>query len=130
MYWCFHCYAVNDHPRGPCDLCGQPVEEPVGLSYVDRLVWALDHPDGDRAVVAAETLGKLRASESAPALRKAVETGPDPYVRAAALQSLLVIEDPPSLRPWLICLTRTAPFLVRDIARRALDTSALRHPPR
>jgi len=122
MYWCFHCYAVNDHPRGPCDVCGEPVEEPAGLSYVDRLVWALDHPDGDRAVVAAGVLGKLRARESVSALRETVETGRDSYVRGAALRSLLDIEGPAALHPWLVALTSTAPFIIRDIARQALET--------
>ena len=63
MYWCFHCYAVNDHPAGPCDACGQPVEAPPGLTRTDGLAWALRHPDGDRAVLAAKALGKLRARE-------------------------------------------------------------------
>lgn len=36
VYWCFHCYAVNDHPRGPCLACGQPVEPPLMLREVAR----------------------------------------------------------------------------------------------
>ena len=120
MFWCFHCYAVNDHPSGPCRACGQPVEAPAGLPYADRLIWTLRHPDGDRAVVAAKTLGRLQARESVPALREAVEAGPDILLRAEALRSLIVIEGVEPLRPWLEALSRDAPFNVRAIAQEAL----------
>jgi hypothetical protein len=120
VFWCFCCYAVNDHPAGPCDVCGKPVEAPADFSYVDGLIWALRHPDGDRAVVAARTLGRLRARESAGALREAAEAGADVYVRAEALRSLIAIEGAGSLRRWLETLSRDAPYAVRDIAREAL----------
>lgn len=121
MFWCFHCYAVNDHPAGPCDVCGQPVEPPAGLSWTGSLIWTLRHPDGDRALQAAKTLGRLRARDSIPALRAAAESGKDIYLRAAALHSLIEIEGAGSLRPWLEELIRAAPVTVRDIALRALE---------
>jgi len=123
MFWCYHCYAVSDHPSGPCDVCGQPVEAPAGLSWVGSLVWALRHPDGDRAMLAARTLGRLRARESVPALREAAESGHDVYLRAAALRSLIAIEGAEALRPWLDELSRVAPFTVRAIARQALEAA-------
>ncbi|HEY7261641.1 MAG TPA: HEAT repeat domain-containing protein [Trebonia sp.] len=123
VFWCFHCYAVNDHPRGPCAACGQPVESPGGLTWTNGLIWTLRHPDADRALLAARTLGRLRARESVPALRAAAETGPDVYLRAEALRSLIAIEGTELLRPWLEGLCRDAPFMVRDIAREALAGS-------
>jgi len=120
MYWCFHCYAVNDHANGPCDVCGQSVEAPARLSYTEGLIWALHHPDGDRAVVAAQTLGRLRAGQAVPALRAVSENRGDIYVRAAALRSVIEIEGSGPLRRWLEELSRSAPFNVRAIARRAL----------
>jgi hypothetical protein len=93
VYWCFHCYAVNGHPTGPCDVCGQLVEAAAGLTYADGLIWALHQADGDRAVLAAQTLGRLRARQAVPALRAmAAEHGGDIYVREAALRSLIAIE--------------------------------------
>ena len=129
MFWCFHCYAVNDHPDGPCDVCGEPVEAPAGLSWTDSLTWALRHPDGDRAVLAARTLGRLRARGSVPALRETVTAGKDVYLRAAALRSLITIEGAGPLRPWLDGLSRSAPVQLRDIARRALEAEAQDYPP-
>jgi hypothetical protein len=125
VFWCFHCYAVNDRPRGPCVMCGQPVEPPAGLSWTDGLIWTLDHPDADRALLAARTLGRLKARESVPALRATAERGPDIYLRAEALRSLIAIEGAEPLRPWLEQLCRDAPFMLRDVARQALAE----HPP-
>jgi HEAT repeats len=124
VFWCFHCYALNDHPSGPCDTCGEPVEAPSGRSYADSLIWALRHPDGDRAVLAARTLGRLRARESVRALRETAQGGKDIYLRAAALRSLLAIEGAEALRPWLDELSGAGPFNVRAIARQALDATA------
>jgi len=121
VFWCFRCYAINGHPSGPCDVCGEPVEAPAGLSWTGSLIWALRHPDGDRALLAARTLGRLRARESVPALREAVNAGNDVYLRAAALRSLIAIEGAERLRPWLEELSRVPPLTVRDVARRALE---------
>jgi HEAT repeat protein len=123
VFWCFHCYAVNDHSRGPCRVCGQPVEAPDDLSWADSLVWALHHPDADRALLAARTLGRLRVREAVPALREVAESGPDIYLRAEALRSLLAIEGVEPLRRWLEGLSQAAPFSIRDIAREALNGS-------
>jgi hypothetical protein len=120
VIWCFHCYALNDHPKGPCGACGNPVEAPAGLSRVGSLIWTLRHPDGDRAVLAAQTLGRLRARESVPALREAAEAGADIYLRAEALRSVIAIEGVEPLRPWLEALSRGSSFNVRGIARGAL----------
>lgn len=79
------------------------------------------HPDGDRAVQAARTLGRLRARESIPALRATAESGKDVYLRAAALHSLIDIEGAGSLCPWLEHLSRDAPVTVRHVAQRALE---------
>jgi hypothetical protein len=124
VFWCFHCYALNDRPDGPCNRCGEPVEAPAGLSRTQSLIWALGHPDGDRAVVAAMTLGRLRARESIAALRAAAEASKDIYLRAAALNSLIAIEGAVALRPWLDELGRAGPVNVRAIARRALEEAA------
>jgi HEAT repeat protein len=123
MFWCFHCYAINDHSHGPCVRCGDPVEGPAALSRTDSLIWALGHPDGDRAILAARTLGKLKAPESIPALRAVVEAGPDVFLRAEALLSLIAITGPDVLRPWLERLSRVGPLRVREIAQEALGGS-------
>jgi hypothetical protein len=95
-------------------------------NFGDHAAFALgeQHPDGDRALLAAGTLGKLRARESVPALHQAVEAGNDIYLRAEALRSLISIEGVEPLRAWLAELSRVPPVNVRDIAHRALEEQA------
>ena len=104
-------------------MCGKPIEAPAGLSWVDGLIWTLGHPDGDRALLAAQTLGKLKAHESVPALREVVGAGSDIYLQAEAPRSLIAIEGTEPLRSWLGGLSKDTPFNVRAIAREALDGS-------
>jgi hypothetical protein len=120
MHWCYFCYAVNRHSSGPCVRCGQPVEGPDGLSFDDRLMWTLGHPDGDRAVLAAQTLGVRRVGSALPALRKAVEEDRDPYLAVAALRSAIAIAGRAELRDWLEQLAQSESFMVREVAQRAL----------
>lgn len=120
MHWCYSCYAVNRHESGPCERCGRPVEGPPGLSFDDRLVWTLGHPDGDRAVLAAQTLGARRAQSALPALRRAVEQDRDPYLAVAALRSAIEIAGREDLRDWLEQLAHSDSFMVREVAQRAL----------
>jgi hypothetical protein len=120
MHWCHSCYAVNPRPIGPCIRCGQPVESPPGLSFDDQLVWALGHPDGDRAVLAAQTLGARRVVAALPALQRVVDEDRDPYLAVAALRSAITIAGHEELRDWLEQLTHCESFMVREVAQRAL----------
>lgn len=121
MYWCFHCYGINNQPSGPCVVCGQPIEEPPGLSYRDRLVWTLGHPDADRAIVAAQLLGRIGDKSVAPALRRVVTESPDVFLAAEALQSLVTLLGPEELAPMLEVLAEEGAAPVRRVARRLLE---------
>jgi len=83
-------------------------------------VWALGHPDGDRAVLAAQTLGARQVRGALPALRRAVEEDRDPYLAVAALRSAIAIAGSEGLRDWLEQLTHSESFMVREVAQRAL----------
>jgi hypothetical protein len=121
MYWCFHCYAVNPRAHGPCVRCGRSVQAPSGISYDDRLVWALGHPDGDRAVLAAQTLGARRVRAALPALRAVVDTNHDPFLAVAALRSALAIAGSDELEDWLEHLADHDSFMVRAVAHEAYE---------
>lgn len=121
MHWCHSCYGINPRSSGPCVRCGRPVEGPPGRSFDEQLVWALGHPDGDRAVVAAQTLGVRRVRAALPALRKVVDEDRDPYLAVAALRGAIAIAGSEELRDWLENLTHRESFMVREVAQRALQ---------
>lgn len=120
MHWCFSCYALNPDPHGACVRCGGPIQGPPDYSYDDWLVWTLGHPDGGRAVLAAQILGVRRVRSALPALRQVVGEAEDPFLAAAALRSAITIAGSNELRGWLEELTQSHWFLVRELAQRAL----------
>ncbi len=119
MYWCFYCYEVNRDASGPCVRCGRPVQGPANLSFEDRLIWTLGHPDGDRAILAASTLGVRRVTTALPALRNVVG-GSDPFLAVAALLSAIAIAGAEELRGWLLELARGESFMIREVAQESL----------
>ncbi len=121
MFWCFSCYAVNQQSHGACARCGRPIQGPPDLSFDDRLVWALRHPDGNRAVLAAQTLGVRGVRSALPALRAVVQEDRDPYLSVAALRSAIAIAGRDELRAWLEELAHGDSFMVKTVARGALS---------
>lgn len=121
MYWCFFCYGVNHQPRGACEVCGRPIQGPEGLSETGRLTWTLRHPDSDRAVLAAQRLGDVRAQGAVPALCELLdEATTDPYLAAAILQALIQIQGVAALRDRLESIERDGPLLQQHVAQAAL----------
>jgi hypothetical protein len=66
MFWCYHSYAANDHPTGPCDACGQPVQAPI------RPLREAAQAGAD-IYLRAEALRSLIAIEGAAPLRPLLE---------------------------------------------------------
>jgi HEAT repeats len=83
-------------------------------------VWALGHPDGDRAVMAAQTLGTRGVQSALPALRRVVEEDRDPYLAVAALRSAIAIAGRDELRGWLEQVAQSESFMLREEAQRSL----------
>jgi HEAT repeat protein len=120
VHWCYYCYGLSPRGTGRCVHCGGSVEGPAGLSYDDRLIWALGHRDGDRAMVAARVLGDRRVRAALPALRHAVDDGQDPFLARQALRSASAIGGVEDLRHWLEGLARSDSFMIRAVACQAL----------
>lgn len=118
--YCPGCYEINEWGSETCARCGAPLRGPEGETYVQRLVWALRHPEPSTALRAATILGKLGAPKAAEPLAEVLEDpASDPYVRAAAAVSLGRIgnEKP---RSALIRALEHGPVSVRLAAAEAL----------
>jgi hypothetical protein len=117
MYWC---YALNALRSGRCVACGCEIAAPAGAPDVQRLVWALGHPDSDRAMLAAKTLGARKALCALPALRGVVDARIDPFLAAQALRSAIEIAGVEKLGDWLRKLARSNSLMLRELATTAL----------
>lgn len=111
--YCPECREINDWGRKTCVYCGSPLHGPEGETYVEKLIWALDHPEPGTALRAATILGGLKAREATKSLAGILaDSGKDPYLRAAAARSLGVIGDPDS-QTALIEALENGPVQVR-----------------
>jgi len=90
-YYCWACYGRNAAAAGSCVHCGGEIEPPPSTSYVDSLLWALEHPVAEIRVDAAFSLGSRRESREAERLRTLALESPDSFLAAAALESLVAI---------------------------------------
>ena len=99
-------------------LCGLPAYGPnqPQKSSVDGLIYDLKHPDADRRVEAAKSLGGAKARQAVPALVEAA-SDPDADVRAAVLGALDEIRDPRALPAYVQLSTDER----ADTRQKALD---------
>lgn len=123
MYrFCSNCREMNDWDRKTCDRCGASLRRPEGESYVEKLIWALHHPEKGTVLRAAKILGDLKAREAADTLAQVLgDPHTDPYVGAAAARSLGVIGDE-GYRTALIEALESGPVSVRLAAVEALGS--------
>lgn len=125
-YYCWSCYAVADAATGRCVRCGQRIEAPPEADYADRLMWALDHPLVERRMVAVRVLGRRREARAAGRLRQLVASVDDPYLAAAALESLVAVVGRAACSDLLAELAGHGPAPVRRVALDLLDHDGAR----
>ena len=93
-FYCPKCWEINEWERKTCARCGAPLRGHEGETYVQKLIWALNHQEATTALRAATILGDLRAPEAEGALVEVLGNPEmDPYLRAAAARSLGSIGD-------------------------------------
>ena len=118
--YCWHCYGENVAARGACRHCGRRIEAPEGTSYLDQLLWALDHPLGEIKLFAVQALGARRDLAAADRLRQVALEAGDPYVAAEAVRSLVSIEGVEKARDVLERVAETGAAPARRAAKDAL----------
>ena len=127
--YCPACYAMNGWGRTRCASCGAALAS--GDDYDARLVWALDHPDGETAVRAAIVLGVRRAAAAIDALGRASRRTDDPYRAAAAVRALRSFGAEPRALAFVDDARSHPSVIVRREAVRAVDEGTFaprRHP--
>lgn len=128
-YYCWSCYAVNLESCGPCQACGQPVDGPPGLDYVDRLIWSLHHPLPERRIIATEVLGARSERRALAPLRRLLDEGVDPYLAIAVLQALVRITGVADNQDLLHRYANYGPAPARRAAHHLLTRLSREQPP-
>ncbi len=123
-FYCPKCWGEMKENVDTCPHCGADIRRIWStLSYEDKLIHALNHPEPTTVMRAAWLLGEKKVERAAPALISLIKRTKDLYIILEATRALGKIGTPPC-REALKALTRHP---VQMIAREAQDI--LRHLP-
>lgn len=112
--YCPVCYARTPWGAPTCAACGAAME--TDEAFERRLMWALDHPDTDVAMVAAEVLAARGANAAIGRLIEATDS-PDPYRAAAAAAALTRFEDARARRAVAVLMDHPSALVRRAVRR-------------
>lgn len=122
-FLCPSCLAFLDEDLPICPRCGGEIQSTwKALSRLDKLTWALGHPEAETRQRAAWLLGEERDPNAIEALEKVAATSDEPYLAREAVRALARIG--PSARNVLSALRDHPALMVRSEARRVLALAA------
>ena len=95
--YCPNCFYPNDESHKYCDKCGLEIAWEEN-SYKSKLIAALNHKRADIVILSAKILSKYNGSETEKALLDLLKSSVDPYIQAAAIESLEAVGTDKSLK--------------------------------
>lgn len=116
--FCPACYARNEWGSARCASCGADLA--ADESFDERLVWALQHPDTQRAERAAAALAVRRPMSALDALIELLGA-PDGHRAAAGAAALVAYRGIPRADAAIASARRHRSVLVRRAVEQALD---------
>ena len=84
---CPNCFWPNDANAKHCNKCGTEISWKE-QSYKSKLIGSLSHKRADIVMLSAKILSNYAGSKTEKALLKLLRSSADPYIQAAAAESL------------------------------------------
>ncbi|MCL5284129.1 MAG: HEAT repeat domain-containing protein [Armatimonadetes bacterium] len=119
VVYCPQCYGMNTEKDETCRHCGGLLLEAGGKPYLEKLIWALKHPEPTVSPRAAWVLGERRESQAVEPLISAIDGASDMALLEEAVVALGKIGDPRAI-PCLERALRDSYLSVRQRAAWAL----------
>ncbi|MFZ0456488.1 MAG: HEAT repeat domain-containing protein [Ignavibacteriaceae bacterium] len=98
-YYCISCWKEIKAEVKICPNCGLHQDQLEKENFVKKLIRALNHPESETPVRAANILSKLNAVEAVPALLKRLTNENDPFIIEAVVDAILKLQ--PDLKSQL-----------------------------
>ncbi len=120
-FYCPNCWKEIPEETIRCPACGTDIPHFwSSLSYEDKLIHALGHPEPTTVIRAAWILGERKTTRAVPSLIHLIGRTKDPYIIREAARTLAKIGTPPS-RKALEQLARHPVSMIRREAKILLD---------
>ncbi|MBM3700025.1 MAG: hypothetical protein FJW68_03770 [Actinobacteria bacterium] len=117
--YCPNCFYPNDENTKYCEKCGSEIswkEE----SYKSKLIGSLSHKRAEIVILSAKILSNYPGIKTEKALLKLLRSSCNPYIQAAAAESLGVIGTSKSLKN-LEDLSTSGSVIVREKVTIAIE---------
>ena len=117
--YCPGCFAENafDADRcASCDACLDPNDD-----FAEKLVWALDHPIVENAMLAASLIARRHDAAAIPHLVRIALTSREPYRARAAAAALLAFRGEPEADGAIAELRGSPSALMRSTVARGVE---------
>jgi len=126
-FFCPECWSNFGEDVTTCPSCELDIAEFWGKKdYVEKLIFALDHPEPETPIRAAWILGTLRDNRAVGPLINLVNRTPDIYIAAAAVKALAQFATP-LVHQFLRRVASNYPaVMVRDLAAAAVSGGQVR----
>lgn len=92
-YYCMNCWSEIEKDTIICPNCGYDQQKLSNESFSNKLLKAINHPEPQTIIRAANILGELKIKEAIPSLLSKLETEKDPFIIKAVVESLLKIDN-------------------------------------
>jgi HEAT repeat protein len=92
IFYCTNCWKEINKDILTCPYCGADQNELMNATFNDKLIKALNHPEPQTQIRAANILAHLKMKESVPHLLNKLENEKDPYIIKAIVLALIKID--------------------------------------
>lgn len=125
VYYCTNCWKEIKKDETICPYCGTDQSILDKAAFKDKLINALNHPEPETPIRAANILAQLKVKEAVPSLIKKLEKEKDPFIIESIVRALIEI-DLLGTKPHImkICAgnpTVTIKHLIHDLEKNKTD---------
>ena len=92
VYYCINCWNEIKAEDKVCPDCGMHQDQLEKENFVKKLSRALNHPEPQTMVRAANIIGKINAVEAVPTLLKRLTNENDPFIIEAIVYAILQLQ--------------------------------------
>lgn len=91
-YYCINCWHEIKKDTVVCPHCGFDQKETRNISFTEKLIKALKHPEPETPIRVAAIIGKLKLTEAIPYILLRLKTETDPFIIKSLVESIIAIK--------------------------------------
>ena len=114
IYYCTNCWNEIDKGVIICHYCAADQTELEQEKFSEKLIRALNHPEPETPIRAAEIIARLKVKEAIPVLISKLQYEKDPFIIEAVVKALLKL-DPTRINEIKNIIGTNPPVTVKKI---------------